>query len=276
MLEPFWRACWGQFCKAAGGPGAQDRTTTPSPEPPAASPHPLQASLTPAVLRWSPGAGREWWGGLGRGGGTHQRPAVDLDKHGACVGVVGAPLADAAGARAPKGAQGRGAQLGPQQRLHGGGRGGMGDRGRGDPGPGRSLAAAEAAVSCGGAWGERPADSHRRLRGAGAAGAETERERSPPAEGQAGRTLPGGRGRGQEERCDWGTAVGRCPPRAFAVWAPGPAGACSRPDLLAPKFPEPSLGLGPDLSHAAAPGTAQGGWPAPPGQVSQVHRRLGT
>lgn len=135
MLEPFWRACWGQFCKAAGGPGAQDRTTTPSPEPPAASPHPLQASLTPAVLRWSPGAGREWWGGLGRGGGTHQRPAVDLDKHGACVGVVGAPLADAAGARAPKGAQGRGAQLGPQQRLHGGGRGGMGDRGRGDPGP---------------------------------------------------------------------------------------------------------------------------------------------
>lgn len=34
----------------------------------------------------------------------HLRPAVDLDKHGARVGVVGASLADAASARAPEGA----------------------------------------------------------------------------------------------------------------------------------------------------------------------------
>lgn len=74
----------------------------------------------------------------------HLRPAVDLDEHGARVRVVGAPLANEAGARAPEGAQGRGAQLGAQQLLHrGGGRGDTGDtgtkgretRGRGrDPG----------------------------------------------------------------------------------------------------------------------------------------------
>lgn len=55
--------------------------------------------------------------------GTHQRPVADLDKHGAGICVVGAPLADAAGPGAPEGAQGRGTQLGAQQLLHGGGGG---------------------------------------------------------------------------------------------------------------------------------------------------------
>ena len=70
------------------------------------------------------------WDGVG---GTHQRPAVDLDEHGTGIRVVGASLADAAGPGAPEGAQGRGAQLRAQQLLHGAG-GGMGDGRHGDTG----------------------------------------------------------------------------------------------------------------------------------------------
>lgn len=50
---------------------------------------------------------------------AHLCPAIDLDKHGATVSVVGIALADAAPSGAPKGPQCCGVKLGAQQLLHG-------------------------------------------------------------------------------------------------------------------------------------------------------------
>lgn len=127
--------------------------------------------------------------GSGRGlRGAHLRPVVDLDEHGARVRVVGAPLADAAAAGAPEGPQGRGAQLGAQQLLHGwgpgtrsAGREQWGARGASSPLP-RPLPAGEAPVrvACGFGAGpaSRPAPSLSSPAGAQA-------RRTPPREREA-------------------------------------------------------------------------------------------
>ena len=106
---------------------------------------------------------REEWGGMGWVRGTHQSPVVNLDKHGAGICVVGAPLADAADPGAPEGAQGRGAQLGAQQLLHrGGGQNGAGDRAESGPELKLTADAAEAAVRRGGgSRSARPTGSQR-------------------------------------------------------------------------------------------------------------------
>lgn len=179
-------------------PAPQPSSSTPSP---GSHPSPLSSLFAPQPLLHlqSP----------------HLRPVVDLDKHRPRVCVIGAPLADVAPTWAREGTQGRGAQLGAQQLLHGGRgrtelRDGTGETGEREEGPrdgadcpawDESSGLPRPLLSAGEATVSRPAD-----------GCPPSRPRlpAPPLRGKEGEGGAGGGGK-RGEGSDRGTKAGHSP-----------------------------------------------------------------